>query len=84
MAIVSREDLDAPRALAVCAPITSSNRGSRYEVSIGKPHFLHGEGYVNLQGLQAVQHHELRTKIGRLSQENMNNIRNALRFTFDL
>jgi mRNA interferase MazF len=34
MLVVSRRDKDAPRALAVCAPITTSTRGSDYEVSI--------------------------------------------------
>ena len=84
MVIISREDPSAPRALSICAPITSSNRGSKYEVPIGKPRFLSVEGYVNVQGIQAVQHHELQRKIGQLSQENMIEIRNALRFALEL
>src|SRR5688500_11542365 len=30
--VVSREDASAPRALAVCVPLTTQARGSRYEV----------------------------------------------------
>ena len=40
MVVVSREDADAPRTLTICAPITTSDRGSKYEVEIGKPKFL--------------------------------------------
>lgn len=53
MLVMSRHDEDAPRALAVCAPITTSTRNSEYEVSIGKPKFLHEPSYVNVQGMQA-------------------------------
>jgi len=28
--VVSREDPEAPRAVALCVPLTSQNRGSRY------------------------------------------------------
>ena len=36
MLVVSRRDDDAPRALSVCAPITTSTRHSEYEIPIGK------------------------------------------------
>lgn len=54
MAVVSREDADAPRALAICVPITTAYRGSVYEVCIGKPRFLRDISYANIQGLQAI------------------------------
>ncbi len=47
MLAVSRRDEDAPRALAVCAPITTSSRGSNYEVEIGKLKSLRERSYVN-------------------------------------
>jgi len=59
LVVVSREDEDAPRVLSICAPITTSYRESKYEVEIGKPKFLRYSIYVNIQGLQAIQHHEL-------------------------
>ncbi len=40
MVVVSREDADPPRALVLCAPITTKYRSSRYEVDIGKLRFL--------------------------------------------
>jgi mRNA interferase MazF len=84
MVIVSREDAAAPRALSICAPITSANRHSPYEAPIGKLHFLSVDGCVNVQGIQAIQDHELRRKIGQLSQANMAEIKKALRFALDL
>ena len=48
MVVVSREDPNAPRALTLCAPITTKYRGSPYEVDIGKPRFLHQRSYVNI------------------------------------
>jgi len=41
--IISREDPNAPRALVVCAPLTTENRGSDYEVPLGKLKFLDRE-----------------------------------------
>ncbi|MBN1448667.1 MAG: type II toxin-antitoxin system PemK/MazF family toxin [Bacteroidetes bacterium] len=84
MLVVSRRDENAPRALSVCAPITTSSRGSRYEIAIGKPRFLHKASYVNLQGLQAIQHHELSRFVGRLSQETMLQVKEVLAWMFEL
>lgn len=84
MLVVSRRDDDAPRALAVCAPITTSTRGSEYEVSIGKPKFLHESTYVNVQGLQAVQHNELKRMIGRLSEKERHAVMGAIKWLFDI
>jgi hypothetical protein len=39
MIVLSREDEDAPRALSVCAPITTANRGSSYEVELPRLHY---------------------------------------------
>jgi len=84
MVVVSREDSDAPRALALCVPLTTAYRESDYEVDIGKSTFLHHRSYANVQGLQAVQHHELRGPIGRLGQETMTMIREALAHALEL
>jgi len=84
MLVVSRKDDDPPRALSICAPITTSSRESGYEVAIGKPKFLDKSSFVNVQGLQAIQHHELRRKMGRLSTESMSNVRDALLWALDL
>lgn len=84
MVVVSREDRDSPRALSICAPITTAYRHSIYEVDIGKPSFLREQSYVNVQGLQAIQHHELSVRVGKLNESIMDKIKTALRYTFDL
>ena len=84
MVVVSREDANAPRALSVCAPITTKYRGSAYEVKVGKLRFLREISYVNVQGVQAIQHHELSRPVGRLPESIMIEIRKALRYVFEL
>jgi mRNA interferase MazF len=84
MLVVSRRDDDAPRALSVCAPITTSTRDSEYEVSIGKPKFLHESSYVNVQGLQAIQHHELKRMIGRLPDADFQTVKRSIPWLFDI
>ena len=84
MQVVSRRDEDAPRALAVCAPITRSTRDSEYEVSIGKSKFLHEASYVNVQGMQAIQHHELKRMIGRLPDADLQKVKGVIEWLFDI
>jgi mRNA interferase MazF len=84
MLVVSRRDEDAPRALAVCAPITTSTRDSEYEVSIGKPKFLHEPSYVNVQGMQAIQHQELKRMIGRLPDADLQKVKGAIEWLFEI
>lgn len=84
MVVLSREDPDALRALAICAPLTTAYRGSEYEVDIGKPRFLRLRSYVNVQGLQAIQHHELDGPVGKLDAASMMRIQDALKFALDL
>ena len=84
MVVVSRFDPDPPRALVLCAPITTQYRESEYEVSIGKPKFLREKSYVNLQGIVAIQFRELERKVGRLEVSVFTRIKDAIRYTFDL
>ncbi|HEY5813787.1 MAG TPA: type II toxin-antitoxin system PemK/MazF family toxin [Terrimicrobiaceae bacterium] len=84
MLVVSRRDEDAPRALSVCAPITTSSRDSKYEISIGKPKFLLENSFVNVQGLQAIQHHELKRMIGRLPEDKLSEVRDSLQWMLEI
>jgi len=84
MVVVSRRDENAPRALSICAPVTTSTRASKYEVPIGKPKFLRENSFVNVQGLQAIQHHELKRMIGRLPEDKMAEVREALLWMLDV
>jgi len=82
--VVSRHDDDAPRALSLCVPITTQNRGSKYEVELPRVRFLREQSFANVQGLQAVQHHELSGLVGRFPAATMETIKEALRFSMDL
>ena len=42
------------------------------------------QSYVNVQGVQAIQDHELSGPIGKLDAESMTKIRAALKFALDL
>ncbi|MCH7229071.1 type II toxin-antitoxin system PemK/MazF family toxin [Haloferula sp. A504] len=84
MVVVSREDPEAPRALSLCAPITTSNRGSPYEVGLPSVHFLRKKSFVNVQGLQAIQHHELRGPVGVIFGEPLERIRAALSYALEI
>ncbi len=54
MLVISKEDADAPRALSICVPITTSSRGSAYEVELPKRPFFSKSSFANVQGIQAI------------------------------
>ncbi len=84
MVVVSRHDPDPPRALALCVPFTTQNRGSAYEVSLGKLKYLREESWANVQGLVAVGTEKLERRIGQLTAEQLARVKSALRFALDL
>ncbi len=83
MVVVSKQDPDAPRALSLCVPITTAFLGSAYEVEVSGS-FLREKSYANVQGLQAVQHHELDGPIARIHAQMLQRIRAALRYALEL
>jgi mRNA interferase MazF len=82
--IISREDANPPRALVIYAPLTTQNRGSQYEVVLPKLRFLTRDSTVNVQGIGAVAIARLERKLGELSAETMEEIREAIVFALDL
>ena len=82
--VISREDAESPRALAICAPLTTQNRDSTYEVALGKLKFLDKESWVNVQGLMSLGHEKLIRRLGRLTAPQMEQVKMALRFALDL
>jgi len=77
-AVVSIADAAAPRAVAVCVPITTAHRSTWYEIPLGRKPFLREQSYANVQGIQALGNHTLQGPIGRLHAAEMNAIRAAL------
>ena len=52
--IISREDPNPPRVLFVYVPLTTQNRGSRYEVELGKLSFLTELSVANVQAIGSI------------------------------
>jgi mRNA interferase MazF len=81
--ILSRHDPDAPRALAVYVPLTTQNRGSKYEVALPQLRFLRELSVANVQGIASVPLARLERKIGELPQNALAQIRKAVAFALD-
>jgi mRNA-degrading endonuclease toxin of MazEF toxin-antitoxin module len=84
MMVVSRNDENAPRALTLCVPITSAYKESGYEVPLPASPFLKVQSYANVQGLQAIQDHELIGPIGLIYGSVLEDVKKALRFAMEL
>jgi mRNA interferase MazF len=82
--IASRADPEAPRALAVVVPLTTQNRGSRYEVAMPKVPWLRHESFANVQALAAYEYHELLERRGRFDARTVSAIKEAIRWALDL
>lgn len=82
--VVSRHDPDSPRALSIFVPLTTENRGSAYEVSLGKPRFLNKESWANVQGMMSVGHERLIRLLGTVSATQLAQIKAAIRQALDL
>ena len=82
--IVSRQDADPPRSLVLYVPLTTQNRGSRYEVPLPKLAFLNEESVANVQGLGSIPTIRLERRLGKLSPALMLNLKAALAFALDL
>lgn len=82
--IVSREDTDPARSLVLYVPLTTQRRNSPYEVPLPRLPFLDRESVANVQGLGSLPTVRLERKIGKLSAEIMERLKNALVFVLDL
>jgi len=81
--ILSREDPNAPRALVTYVPLTTQNRGSRYEIDLGKLRFLRETSVANVQGIGSIPSVRLQRKIGSVPADILDRIKDALRFALD-
>ena len=82
--VVSREDADAPRALSIVVPLTSQQRGSRYEVEMPRVPWLNLQSFANVQAIGAVGHHELTNRRGRFEAAVVEQIRESIRWALEL
>ena len=82
--VVSRHDPDAPRALSLAVPGTTKNRGSAYEVPLGKLPCFREESFANAQGLTALEWVDFQSCGGCVPLPLMDAIRQSLRFALEL
>ena len=82
--IVSRYDPDAPRALTIYVPLTTQNRGSKYEVALPNLRFLREASVANVQGIASLPLTRLERKLGELPGDAFDRIRQALAFAVDM
>src|SRR5947207_13990243 len=77
--ILSREDANAPRDLALYVLLITQYRGSRYEVALPKLTFLREERTANVQGIASIPVARLQSNSGNVSQRVLDPIRAAPR-----
>ena len=82
--IVSRHDPEAPRALVIYVPLTTQNRGSKYEVALPQLPFLREVSVANVQGVASFPLTRLERKIGDLPPDMLARIKEAVAFALDL
>jgi mRNA interferase MazF len=84
--VVSREDPDATRALAICVPLTTQVKGGNYEVPLPRVRWLPGryEGVANVQGMASVEFHRLQGKAGRFEPSVLASVRQAIGWMLEL
>jgi len=82
--VVSRYDPDPPRALITYVPLTTQYRHSRYEVVLPKLRFLDQDSIANVQGLGSIPKVRFERRLGKLSEDVMTKIKNAILFGVDL
>ena len=82
--IMSREDSQAPRALSLFVPLTKESRPSKYEVTMPRMPWLALQSYANVQAIGAAGHYELTDRRGRFEASVVKQIKDAIRWAFDL
>jgi mRNA interferase MazF len=78
--IISRDDSDPPRNLAIYVPITGQNRQSKYEVVLPGLPFLVPGSVANTQGVASLPVPKFQRKLGDLPRDALVQVEQALLF----
>jgi mRNA interferase MazF len=81
--IVSRHDLDPPRALAIYVPLTTQYRDSLYKVVLPRLRFLDRDSIANVKGIASIPTVRLERKLGKLPDKVMVKIKQVILFALD-
>ena len=82
--VLSRHDPEAPRALTIYVPLTTQNRGSKYEVELPNLPFLREVSVANVQGVASLTANRLERKLGDVPPDVLRRIREALAFAIGM
>ncbi len=82
--VISRYDPDPPRAMITYIPLTTQYRQSAYEVVLPRLKFLDQDSIANVQGLGSIPKVRLEQRLGKLSDDVMTGVKNAISFALDL
>lgn len=82
--ILSRDDPDPPRALVIYVPVTSKNRGSKYEVPLPKLPAFTEDCWANAQGVASAPRPKFLHLRGRLPSDTVAEIEKALMFALGI
>jgi mRNA interferase MazF len=77
--IVSRQDPDPPRTLALYVPLTTQHRLSPYEVPLPRLPYLDRDSVANVQGLGSIPTVRLQRKLGVVPNDVLTRIKGRTR-----
>ena len=82
--ILTREEVRAVRRLVTVAPITSTVRGLRSEVRVGRQNGLDQNSVVNLDSITTIPRNVLLRPVGALLEHRERDLTRAFHEAFDL
>jgi mRNA interferase MazF len=84
--VVSREDPNSERALAVCVPCTTEKRGGNDEVPLPRVRWMPGsdQGVANVHGITSIEHHRLERRAGRHDSAVVNRVRKQIAWMLEI
>jgi len=82
--VLTREEVRALRRLVTVAPITSTVRGLRSEIAVGKRNGLDHDSVVNLDSIATVPRELLVRPLGALLEQQEYDLTRAFHDAFDL
>jgi mRNA interferase MazF len=82
--VVLDDEISVERSLIVHVPITSQNRGSVLEVSLGHLRFLTPDSVANVQAIGSLPKTRFERKLGVLPAEDLERVKTAMRLAFGL
>jgi mRNA interferase MazF len=82
--VLTREEVRAVRQLVTVAPITSTARGLRSEVGVGRRNGLDHDSVINLDSIATIPRDLLVRPIGMLLEDQEHDLTRAFHEAFDL